>query len=118
VVIPLVTQHWGMLRRNLVYAAVTRGRRPVVVVGQPKAPALAVRGGQARRRWAKLKDRLGGEAGRLGPSEGGADDQDLLREMRHLVTPRLGRGRRFEADCALARNSSTGGRAMDGRPRP
>jgi exodeoxyribonuclease V alpha subunit len=37
VVIPLVTQHWSMLRRNLVDTAVTRGKRLVVVVRQPKA---------------------------------------------------------------------------------
>ena len=36
VVIPLVTQHWAMLRRNLVYTAVTRGKRLVVLVGQPR----------------------------------------------------------------------------------
>jgi UvrD-like helicase C-terminal domain len=41
VVIPVVTQHWFMLRRNLVYTAVTRGRKLVVVVGQPKALAIA-----------------------------------------------------------------------------
>ena len=45
VVIPLVTQHWAMLRRNLVYTAVTRGKRLVVVVGQPKALAIVVEGG-------------------------------------------------------------------------
>ena len=61
VVIPLVTQHWAMLRRNLVYTAVTRGKKLVVVVGQPKALALAVKGSQTRRRWSKLKDWLGGE---------------------------------------------------------
>jgi exodeoxyribonuclease V alpha subunit len=61
VVIPIVTQHYAMLRRNLVYTAVTRGKRLVVVVGQPKALALAVKGAQTRRRWAKLKDWLGGE---------------------------------------------------------
>ena len=54
-VIPLVTQHWSMLRRNLVYTAVTRGKRLIVVVGQPKALALAVRGAQTRRRWARLR---------------------------------------------------------------
>jgi exodeoxyribonuclease V alpha subunit len=47
-----------MLRRNLVYTAVTRGQRLVVVVGQPKALALAVRGRRERRRWSKLGERL------------------------------------------------------------
>ncbi len=61
VVLPLVTQHYAMLRRNLVYAAVTRRKRLVMVVGQPKALALAVRGARTRRRWSKLRQRLGGE---------------------------------------------------------
>ena len=61
VVVPLVTQHWSMLRRNRVYTAVTRGKRLVVVVGQPKALAIAVRGSQTRRRWSKLGAWLGGE---------------------------------------------------------
>ena len=52
--IPLGTQHWSMLRRNLVYTAVTRGKRLVVIVGQWRALAIAVRGAQARRRWSKL----------------------------------------------------------------
>jgi exodeoxyribonuclease V alpha subunit len=50
VVIPLVTQHWAMLRQNLVYTAVTRCQRLVVIVGQPKALAIAVNGAQTRRR--------------------------------------------------------------------
>ncbi|HEX2219928.1 MAG TPA: AAA family ATPase, partial [Gemmatimonadales bacterium] len=57
VVIPLVTQHWSMLRRNLVYTAVTRGKR--LVVGQPKALAIAVKGSQTRRRWSKLREWVG-----------------------------------------------------------
>jgi len=44
-----------MLRRNLVYTGVTRGKRLVVVVGQRRALAMAVRGGDAGRRWSRLK---------------------------------------------------------------
>src|SRR4051812_4065865 len=58
VVIPLSTQHYPMLQRNLVYAGVTRGKRLVVIVGQKRALAMAVRGGQQRRRWSKLRVRL------------------------------------------------------------
>jgi exodeoxyribonuclease V alpha subunit len=57
VVLPLTTQHYPMLQRNLVYTGVTRGKRLVVVVGQRKALALAVRG-EAGRRWSKLKEWL------------------------------------------------------------
>jgi exodeoxyribonuclease V alpha subunit len=58
VVIPLTTQHYPMLQRNLVYTGVTRGRRLVVLVGQRRALAIAVRGQQTRRRWSKLKEWL------------------------------------------------------------
>jgi exodeoxyribonuclease V alpha subunit len=58
VVIPLTTQHYPMLQRNLVYTGVTRGKRLVVLVGQRKALAIGVRGAQARRRWSKLREWL------------------------------------------------------------
>jgi len=54
VVIPITTQHYPMLQRNLVYTAVTRGKRLVVLVGQRKALAIAVKGTETRRRWSKL----------------------------------------------------------------
>jgi exodeoxyribonuclease V alpha subunit len=53
VVIPLTTQHYPTLRRNLLYTGVTRGRRLVVIVGQRRAMGIAVRGGQSIRRWSK-----------------------------------------------------------------
>ena len=53
-----VTQHYPMLQRNLVYTGVTRGKRLVVLVGQRKALAIAVKGARARRRWAKLREWL------------------------------------------------------------
>jgi exodeoxyribonuclease V alpha subunit len=43
VVIPLLTQHYVMLQRNLVYTAITRGRRLVIVVGSKRALAIAVK---------------------------------------------------------------------------
>ena len=58
VVIPLATQHYVMLARNLLYTGVTRGKRLVVLVGQRKALAMAVRNGNARRRWSKLREWL------------------------------------------------------------
>jgi exodeoxyribonuclease V alpha subunit len=58
VVIPLSTQHYPMLQRNLVYTGVTRGKRLVVLVGQWKALAIAVKGAQSRRRWSKLREWL------------------------------------------------------------
>jgi len=58
VVIPVSTQHYTMLQRNLLYTGVTRGRRLVVLVGQRKALAIAVSGRQGRRRWSKLREWL------------------------------------------------------------
>ena len=58
VVIPVTTQHYPMLQRNLLYTAVTRGRQLVVLVAQPKAVAIAVKGQRERRRWSKLKEWL------------------------------------------------------------
>jgi exodeoxyribonuclease V alpha subunit len=58
VVIPLTTQHYPMLDRHLVYTGVTRGKKLVVLVGQPKALAIAVKGHQTRRRCSKLRERL------------------------------------------------------------
>ena len=58
VVITIATQHYTMLARNLVYTAVTRGKRLVVLVGQRKALAIAVRTHGSKRRWTKLKEWL------------------------------------------------------------
>ena len=63
VVIPLTTQHYPMLQRNLVYTGVTRGKRLVVLVGQRKALAIAVKGTRTRRRWSKLREWLIGGPG-------------------------------------------------------
>jgi exodeoxyribonuclease V alpha subunit len=58
VVIPVTTQHYTMLARNLLYTGVTRGKKLVVLVAQRKAVAIAVRGGQMKRRWTKLREWL------------------------------------------------------------
>jgi exodeoxyribonuclease V alpha subunit len=58
VVIPISTQHYMMLKRNLIYTGITRGKRLVVLVGQKRALAIAVKGKQLERRWSKLKERL------------------------------------------------------------
>ncbi|MEW5982267.1 MAG: ATP-dependent RecD-like DNA helicase [Acidobacteriota bacterium] len=60
VVIPVSTQHYPLLQRNLIYTGITRGRKLVVLVGQKKALAIAVRGQRATRRWSKLREWLGG----------------------------------------------------------
>jgi len=58
VVIPVMTQHYAMLQRNLLYTGVTRGKKLVVLVGQKKAVAIAVGNVSGRRRWSKLNEWL------------------------------------------------------------
>jgi exodeoxyribonuclease V alpha subunit len=58
VVIPLLTQHYILLQRNLLYTAITRGKRLVVVVGSKKALAIAVKNDNTQRRFTWLKNRL------------------------------------------------------------
>jgi exodeoxyribonuclease V alpha subunit len=55
---PVVTQHYLLLQRNLLYTAVTRGRRLVVLVGTPKALAIAVANATPRQRYTRLRHRL------------------------------------------------------------
>jgi exodeoxyribonuclease V alpha subunit len=58
VVIPLHTQHYMMLQRNLLYTAVTRGKKLVVMVGTKKALGMAVRRQDTSRRYTALRRRL------------------------------------------------------------
>ena len=58
VVIPIHTQHYVMLQRNLLYTAVTRGKRLVVLVGSRKALGIAVRNGDVATRATHLRARL------------------------------------------------------------
>jgi exodeoxyribonuclease V alpha subunit len=58
VVIPVTTQHYMMLQRNLLYTGVTRGKRLVILLGQKKAVAIAVKNVSGRRRWSKLREWL------------------------------------------------------------
>ena len=53
VIIPVLTQHYPMLQRNF-----SRGKRLVVLVGQKKAVAIALRNVAGRRRWSKLAEWL------------------------------------------------------------
>ena len=59
VIIPIVTQHYILLQRNLLYTAVTRGKRLVVLVGSKKALAIGVSNNKTQRRYTRLQARLG-----------------------------------------------------------
>lgn len=58
VILPLHSQHYIMLQRNLLYTAVTRGRQLVIVVGEPRALAQAVRNDRQQMRFTGLRARL------------------------------------------------------------
>jgi exodeoxyribonuclease V alpha subunit len=58
VVIPVLTQHYILLQRNLIYTAVTRGRKLVVMVGTRKAFAMGVNNDKTQKRFTYLKHRL------------------------------------------------------------
>ena len=60
VVIPILTQHYILLQRNLLYTGVTRGKKLVVIVGTKKALAIAIRNNKTERRFTLLSGRLRG----------------------------------------------------------
>ena len=58
VIVPVAMQHYMLLQRNLIYTAITRGRKMVVLVGQKKALSLAVRNNRTGERFSGLLERL------------------------------------------------------------
>jgi exodeoxyribonuclease V alpha subunit len=58
VIVPLLKAHFMMLQRNLLYTAVTRGRRKVFIVGEPAAYAMAVRNRESKLRVTHLREKL------------------------------------------------------------
>jgi exodeoxyribonuclease V alpha subunit len=71
VVIPLATQHYVLLQRNLVYTGVTRGKQLVVLVGQRKALEIAVRNNRTQQRFSGLLARLKMLSGAARPASAG-----------------------------------------------
>ena len=82
VVIPVMTQHYAMLQRNLLYTGITRGKRLGVLVGQKKAIAIAVRNVSGRQRWSKLGEWLRG-FGASGPDKLRAGNFSAMRLCSH-----------------------------------
>ena len=58
VVMPVLTQHYMMLQRNLLYTAITRGKKLVVLIGTKKALAIAIRNNKQQMRYTSLRGRL------------------------------------------------------------
>jgi len=58
VIVPVLTQHYLLLQRNLVYTAVTRGKQLVILIGTKKALAIALKNADTRERYSGLRARL------------------------------------------------------------
>ena len=63
VILPVITQHYLLLQRNLLYTGITRARKMAVLVGTKKALAIAVRNNKAEERYSYLDRRLRSESG-------------------------------------------------------
>jgi exodeoxyribonuclease V alpha subunit len=58
VIMPLLTQHYIMLQRNLLYTAITRAKKLMVLIGSPKALAIAIKNNKVKERYTNLSQRL------------------------------------------------------------
>ena len=58
VIVPLLKAHFMMLQRNLIYTAITRGRKKVFIVGEPAAYAMAVRNAESKTRTTHLREKI------------------------------------------------------------
>jgi exodeoxyribonuclease V alpha subunit len=58
VIVPLLKAHFMMLQRNLIYTAITRGKKKVYLVGEPAAYAMAVRNSESKQRVAHLREKI------------------------------------------------------------
>ena len=58
IVMPVLTQHYILLQRNLLYTGITRGKRLVVMVGTKKAVAIAIKNDKPQKRYTLLRERL------------------------------------------------------------
>ena len=58
VIVPLLTQHFVLLQRNLLYTAITRGKKLVILIGSKKALSIAIRNNKTADRFSRLQERL------------------------------------------------------------
>ena len=58
VIVPIVTQHYILLQRNLIYTAVTRGKKLVIIVGTRKALTIGINNNKTQQRYTRLAHRL------------------------------------------------------------
>ncbi len=62
VIVPLLKAHFMMLQRNLIYTAITRGRKKVFIIGEPAAYAMAVRNAESKTRTTHLREKIAATA--------------------------------------------------------
>jgi exodeoxyribonuclease V alpha subunit len=58
VVMPILTQHFMLLQRNLLYTGITRGKKLVILIGTKKALAIAIKNNTPQKRYTMLRERL------------------------------------------------------------
>jgi len=58
VIIPILLQHYMLLQRNLIYTAMTRGRKLVILIGSRKAMSIGIQNNKIKERYSLLKERL------------------------------------------------------------
>jgi exodeoxyribonuclease V alpha subunit len=68
VIVPLLKAHFMMLQRNLIYTAITRGKKKVFLVGEPAAYAMAVRNAESKTRCTHLREKIGAVPSGSSPS--------------------------------------------------
>lgn len=69
VIVPILTQHYVMLQRNLLYTAITRGKKLVILLGSKRAIYMAIKNDKVQQRYTRLAERL-----RVGPDGGRLPD--------------------------------------------
>jgi len=62
VILPMHTTHYPMLQRNLLYTAITRAKKLLVMVGTKKAIVIATKNDAIRRRYSRLRERVAASA--------------------------------------------------------
>ena len=103
VVIPLSTQHYPMLVRKLLYTGMTRGKRLVVLVGERKALAIAVRNQDGRRRWTRLREWLAGATSSIDEAVSSLPSCLGRPDRWHASPDRVSRGRPVRCRLILRR---------------
>ena len=67
-IVPLLKAHFMMLQRNLIYTAITRGKKKVFLVGEPAAYPMAVRNAESKTRCTHLREKIGAVPSGSSPS--------------------------------------------------